>query len=238
MSKENNLHDFLTDIADAVRSKTGKTEPINAQNLSSEIRSIESGEVYAFGETMVDDTGMGIKSINHIIVSEDVSEISAGAYKNIDFKSIQLPSSLKVLKVSCLEGTKITELFIPDTVHTLDGFAVKGCLYLKKVNIPKSLTLIGYQCFMSNPSLISGLDIPKTVTYIPVQCFYGCTALPSITFFEHTSVPTLENINAFDNTTCKFIVPDALYDEWIVATNWSTYADRIVKASEYQHNNE
>lgn len=40
MSKTDNLHDFLADTADAVRDKKGTTEPINAQNLSSEIRSI------------------------------------------------------------------------------------------------------------------------------------------------------------------------------------------------------
>jgi hypothetical protein len=27
-------------------------------------------------------------------------------------------------------------------------------------------------------------------------------------------------------------VPDSLYDEWIAATNWSTFADYIYKASE------
>ena len=43
MSKTDNLKDFLTDIADAVREKKGTSDPINAQNLSSEIRSISGG---------------------------------------------------------------------------------------------------------------------------------------------------------------------------------------------------
>ena len=34
------------------------------------------------------------------------------------------------------------------------------------------------------------------------------------------------------NTICKIVVPDNLYDQWIAATNWSTYADYIYKASE------
>ena len=42
MSKQDNLHDFLTDIADAVREKKGTTDPINAQNLSEEIKSIST----------------------------------------------------------------------------------------------------------------------------------------------------------------------------------------------------
>jgi hypothetical protein len=31
----------------------------------------------------------------------------------------------------------------------------------------------------------------------------------------------------------RIIVPDALYDEWIAATNWSSHASRIIKASEF-----
>lgn len=42
MAKNNNLSDFLTDIADAIREKKGTNEPINAQNFSSEILSIET----------------------------------------------------------------------------------------------------------------------------------------------------------------------------------------------------
>lgn len=30
----------------------------------------------------------------------------------------------------------------------------------------------------------------------------------------------------------KIIVPDSLYDEWIAATNWRLYKDKIIKASE------
>ena len=46
---------------------------------------------------------------------------------------------------------------------------------------------------------------------------------------------SVEEVSAFTGipTTCKIVVPDALYDEWIVATNWATYASRIVKASEF-----
>ena len=43
MSKDNNLHDFLQDVADAIKEKKGSNEPINAQNFANEIRSIEGG---------------------------------------------------------------------------------------------------------------------------------------------------------------------------------------------------
>lgn len=42
MSKSNNLTDFLTDIANAIREKKGVSEPINPQSFSEEIKSIET----------------------------------------------------------------------------------------------------------------------------------------------------------------------------------------------------
>jgi len=43
MAKNNNLTDFLTDIADAIRSKTQTTETINPQDFSDKISSIQTG---------------------------------------------------------------------------------------------------------------------------------------------------------------------------------------------------
>lgn len=43
MATNNNLQDFLTDVANAIRTKTGTTQPINAQNFSTEILNIPTG---------------------------------------------------------------------------------------------------------------------------------------------------------------------------------------------------
>lgn len=42
MAKDNNLQDFLTDIADAIREKKSTTDKINPQNFSNEIKSIQT----------------------------------------------------------------------------------------------------------------------------------------------------------------------------------------------------
>lgn len=43
MAKDNNLTDFLTDIADTIREKKGTTDKINPQDFSNEIASIQGG---------------------------------------------------------------------------------------------------------------------------------------------------------------------------------------------------
>ena len=43
MAKTDNLSDFLTDVANSIRTKTGTTEQINAQDFSNKILNIPSG---------------------------------------------------------------------------------------------------------------------------------------------------------------------------------------------------
>lgn len=43
MSKENNLTDFLTDVADAIRYSASTSVPINPQNFSDEIKKLKFG---------------------------------------------------------------------------------------------------------------------------------------------------------------------------------------------------
>lgn len=45
MAKTDNLSDFLTDVANSIRTKTGETEEINAQDFSDKILSISGGGV-------------------------------------------------------------------------------------------------------------------------------------------------------------------------------------------------
>lgn len=52
MSKQNNLTDFLTDVANAIRAKKGSTDLINPQNFSAEILALSGGlEVIEMTET-------------------------------------------------------------------------------------------------------------------------------------------------------------------------------------------
>lgn len=62
----------------------------------------------------------------------------------------------------------------------------------------------------------------SNLTNIPNRVFEDCVSLETIDFSGSTAVPTLASTGAFLRCSAKFLIPDALYDTWIAATNWAT----------------
>ena len=115
------------------------------------------------------------------------------------------------------------------SVTSIGGSAFSYCTGLTSITIPDSVTSIGDSAF-SNCTGLTSVTIGNSVTSIGNSAFYGCTGLTEIDFSTHTTVPTLNSTTAFDNTFASLVikVPSALVDEWKAATNWATYADKIV----------
>ena len=123
----------------------------------------------------------------------------------------------------------MSSIVIPDGVTSIGSSAFYYCSSLSSIVIPDSVTSIGSSAFY-NCSSLSSIVIPNGVTSIESYTFNGCYGVRFYDFSNHAFVPTLSAANAFNSTPadCEIRVPAALYDEWIAATNWSTYADYIV----------
>ena len=234
MAKNDNLKDLLTDVADAIREKKGTTELINPQDFGSEIRGLESGGSGYNANIEGDSTIFGMDGYEKVIINEGVKTIGryALAYTS-NLKEVHLPNTLEVIEERAFFTSNITEVIIPDSVHTIVKYAFATNIYLQKINIPKDLTAISMGILNGNYNINVPLFFPKQCASIDQQAFNKCKRVPYFNFANHETIPNLSNINAFTETTGQFVVPDSLYDEWIVATNWATYADRIVKASEF-----
>lgn len=134
---------------------------------------------------------------------------------NANIKRFDVPYNVgQVGNDSCFRNFTSLQEFYFNTGVSLNfaSSAFNGCLNLRKVSF-------------GNVSNSSG---------IPASMFDGCVSLEVVDFTRCSTLVPLSNTNAFNSTNTKFqiIVPDALYEDWIAATNWVTYASRIVKASE------
>ena len=119
-------------------------------------------------------------------------------------------------------------------VKSISNGAFYYCYSLASVVIPQGVISIGSNAFYYCYSLAS-VVIPQGVTSISSYAFRYCYGMAFYDFSALEAVPTLSNANVFNSlpSDCKIIVPDALFDEWIAATNWSTYAANIIKKSEW-----
>jgi hypothetical protein len=127
-----------------------------------------------------------------------------------------------------LDNELLTELNIPNTITKIGSYAFFGAMCLTSINIPTSVTAFGYQSFTKCG--FSNVAIPNSITSIPSYLFYYCSNLKRLDFSTFTEILKLENKDAFDNTHAdlQIKVPANLIDQWKTATNWSTYADKIV----------
>ena len=115
-------------------------------------------------------------------------------------------------------GDVITSAFNRSSVETVD---LPVCTWIRD-------TVFSY-C-----SKLKEIKIP-ICKVIGRSAFLGCSALEKIFLDGVTAVTTL-GTDALKDTpgTLKIIVPDALVDSFKTATNWSTYADRIIGVTEYE----
>lgn len=130
----------------------------------------------------------------------------------------------------------ISSIQIPHSVSSIIDSAFEGCSSLTAADlgqIPSIPASMLNQC-----KSLPHVSVPDSVSAVGSNAFRNCLSLEVINFGNtRTTVPSLDNINAFENVYSKYVivVPDALYDTWIDATNWSdnSVKPHIVKWSEY-----
>lgn len=129
----------------------------------------------------------------------------------------------------------LTECNTPNVTSLSGAGTFTGCTRLKKINFSKNNTGIGQSCFRGCTALENAHI--GNVTSITTEVFKDCTNLKTLIITKTKYVPALSNINSFTgsaiaNGTGYVYVDDNLYDTYLTATNWSTYANQIKKISE------
>ena len=247
MARTDTLTNFLTDVAVAIKTKKGDNTAIPAANFDTEIANLPSGD---------DETLKGLieRNLTSITIPDSVTSIGRWAFSFCSsLTSVTIPNSVTSIRDnafnSCAKLTSITipnsvtsignsafsscsgltSITIPDSVTSIEGSAFYYCTGLTSVTIGNSVTSIGGSAFYECTSLTS-ITIPDSVTRIGGNTFAYCSNLLEIDFSTHNAVPTLVAANAFKSTSANLVikVPSALVDEWKTATNWSTYASKIV----------
>ena len=222
----------LKSVADAIRAKTGKTDPLTfPTEFASEIAGIESGGTDTLEERL----------------SDAMTEYSNDQVTSI----IQNGMSFQ---------TKLISVSLPN-VTDIGANAFYGCSALKNIYFPK-LTTISASSFGQCKSITEFITNEHFNSRIDTRTFEGCDSLLKADFYHINSlgisayafscmnletlifrntdfVPNM-NVNAFGaiqskmNTGQGYIyVYRSVIDQYKVATNWAKYADQIRAIEDY-----
>lgn len=168
-------------------------------------------------------------SLTTVSLPNSLAKINQEAFKKCTaLKDITLPDSIKEITGSGLFSgcVNIKTVVFPKDVVVLKPDTLRQCHSLVSVTIPDSVNSFG-NMMLSECSSITKLRIPTGVMSIGYGVFDNCSGLKVLDFTTHTAVPSLTYKITSLPADCEIRVPAALYDEWIAATNWATYAANI-----------
>ena len=167
--------------------------------------------------------------LQSVTIPSSVTYIGTHAFDSCyGMQSVTIPSSVTYINTGAFENCYSLQSVNIASQNTGNGIFYY-CPNLKSVNIQQGVKTIGNVAFY----LCHNLDyvaIPSSVTSIGDSAFSetNCT----LDFGnERTTVPTISSTDAIGYNFC--IVPDALYDTWCAATNWSAITEKIIKYSDY-----
>lgn len=248
------LDDTLTDIADAIRAKTGGSATMTPSEMPAEIASIPSGGAnnnyanFFAGSTtsLYDNDIVDIPDYTFMVGTSASSTPSSDSTKTPFYKMTSASFS---------------------NAETIGGSAFGACVNLQTVSFPKVKSL-GDSSFSGCTSL-QAIRLPSYITPFPsVQyVFYNCSALSKADFGDNSAVitdnQTIFNQRWFQNCTSlttlilrfpkkvkyswsnNFLntpiasgtgyiyVPRALVDTYKADSGWSSYANQIRAIEDY-----
>ena len=169
-------------------------------------------------------------ALRGVKMGDGVSKINENAFRDCyGLEFVVFPENMKTVGNNTFYCCpRLSSVDLPAQLSEISNYMFRTCYNIKAVTIPKSVEKINDFAFYSCYN-ISSITIPGSVNYIGSGAFYYCYGMAYYDFTACTAVPTLANTNAFTGITddCEIRVPAALYDEWVAATNWATYADYI-----------
>ena len=168
-------------------------------------------------------------TLQSISIPNSVTKIWDNTFNSCQaLQSISIPNSVTGIGNNVFSHCyALQSIYIPNSVTGIGEGAFYNCYALQSISISNSVTGIGYGTFY-NCHALQSISIPNSVTSIGYDAFSHCYAF-EYDFSQCSQVPTISS-NIFYGifSSTKILVPSSLYDTWVAATNWTTYANYIV----------
>lgn len=170
--------------------------------------------------------------LTSITIPDSVTSIGDRAFRECSgLTSVTIPDSVTSIGNSAFENcSSLTSITIPDGVTSISDGVFYGCRSLTSVTIGNNVMNIGMYAFGYCSGLTS-VTIGNGVTSIGDSAFSHCSSLKQLILFPSTP-PTLGS-SAIPTTISKIYVQQSSKTAYQAATNWTTFASKIVSDNIY-----
>ena len=186
-------------------------------------------------------------------IGNDIADIESEAFYGCEnLESVNIPTSITYIKgdafldcrklqwisnkhVLMMYSFALTENGLQRATFGGGGYAYgSSSAFQKDKNLKRAVLPTHYSMILSSDyngcTALVEVICNSNIKKIGSMAFFGCYALKKLDLTKNTEIPTLESYNAFQKTAAdlEILVPAALAEEWKKATNWVTYADKII----------
>lgn len=199
MARIDNLNNFLTDVAESIRTKKGTTDLISPSNFDTEIAGIETGgstpekgiiiNEYDSDGYPTDIEIVGLTEIPSYYIGTLLE--STKTFLNKSLKRVKMCDVTKINNGAFRYSNYLEIINLNDNITSIGESCFQGCNKLILTELPKNLTIIDSYVFQ-NCSNLNITEIPSKVNLIKGWAFENCTNLTSIDF-KNTEQMTFYN---------------------------------------------
>lgn len=218
----------LTDIADAIRVKTGDYSTIAPSSMAEKIRNIpqEGGEAdYSSEDALISGT-------NSAYMNPRVTEVGEYVfYKNTTLQRISLSNAEEIGRNAMDGCSSLAVLDLPQAKIIYD-YACRETA-ISSITLPNIEDIKGEG--FANCTSLTKVDLGSKIKYLRAKSFIGCSSLTTVIIRNEDKVVSLGSKNVFENSpNATYYVPDSKLSSYKSASNWVNYGSKIKPLSELE----
>jgi hypothetical protein len=120
------------------------------------------------------------KGIVHYEIMSGTTTIGQKAFQKGQIEDLYIPDSITTIEDDAFaDCIRLQNIILPNSITCIGSNAFEGCSSLREIVLPHSLEAIRVRVFKDCTSL-ENVYIPDCVEYIDVAAFMGCTSLTSV----------------------------------------------------------
>jgi hypothetical protein len=225
------LDNTFTQIANAIREKTGLTDTLDPSSMAHAITNIDNSDEYkdlyeaekkradglaeklaVAGQSKQDLIDLIERDVTEIVIPEGVTMIGKYVFNNYsNLTEITIPNSVTIIGNNAFRNCAgLTDITIPNSVTSISDEAFLNCTQLTKVHYNAiNCTYAGNHVkpIFGGCTSLTEINIGENVQTLPISALYKCTKLSNIVVAENNSVyDSRNNCNAIIETETNTLV--------------------------------